>query len=461
MNEKKIESDLVNIEPSFDKEIKKFIKHIESQADIMPLVMNLISTKLVQESKHVDKFIKENNFEEKVNGELNSEIEESGLETKEEDEKTIKLLIPTEKFDEFIKINEDMSATSLAHELLPVNFIVSFVSQYDAYLGGLIKTIFYVKPDMLNNSEKNLQFSELLTFKSIEEAKEFVIEKEVESVLRESHLKQFKWLESKLNMTLRKDLPSFNDFIEITERRNLFVHCNGVVSRQYLDTCKEHNIPGIDKIELGQQLKANPGYFTKCYSVLFEIGVKLGQVLWRKLQPSEIEEADAHLNNVCYQLLIKGHYKLALNLLSFATETLKKHCNQEMVCIFTINKSLAYYLSGKKQDAKRILDEHDWSATNDKFKLANAILIEEFGDAIDIMKSIGNSNKHINKSAYREWPLFNEFRKRDDFKLAYQAIFKEEMVFIEKKPKDLEDILLELRNSKEQAEKEKTAANNV
>lgn len=227
-------------------------------------------------------------------------------------------------------LNEKVEITDLAYNLLPINFVVSFVSQYDAYLGGLIRTMFISKPEFLNSSEKNILFSELIKFESIEEAREFIIEKEVESVLRESHLKQFKWLENKLGITLRKDLPSFSEFIEITERRNLFVHCNGIISRQYLEVCKENDVKNIDKAKLGQKLNANPGYFNKCYMVLFEIGVKLGQVIWRKLQPDDIESADAHLNNVCYQLLIKGHNRLALKLLTFATDTLKKHHDQEM-----------------------------------------------------------------------------------------------------------------------------------
>lgn len=440
--------------PSFAIEIDGFIKHIEAQANIFPLVMNLISTKLEQESKHVDQFIKSNKFQEK-------EAEDNSTDESEKNGKEIKLLIPFEKVKDFIKINEDVSATALAYDLLPVNFIVSFVSQFDAFIGGLIRTMFYVKSEMLNSCEKNILFSELLTFKSIEEAKEYIIEKEVESVIRESHLKQFKWLEGKLNITLRKDLPSFNDFIEITERRNLFVHCNGVVSRQYIENCKENGVENIEKIELGQQLKVDPKYFSKCYSILLEIGVKLGHVLWRKLQPEQIEDADSHLNNICYDLLIKGHYKLALNLLSFATDTLKKHSDQEMICIFTINKALAYYLSGKKEEAKKILVKQDWSATSDKFKLANAILLEDIKVAIELMHSIGNSNKHITKNAYREWPLFKEFRAKEPFKEAYREIFKEDFIYEEKKPKDFDEILIELKKSKEQAEKEKVAINNA
>jgi hypothetical protein len=195
--------------------------------------------------------------------------------------------------------------------------------------------------------------------------------------------------------------------------------------------------------------------------VLFEIGVKLGQVIWRKLQPDDIENADRHLNNVCYQLLIKGHNRLALNLLTFATDTLKKHHDQEMLCILTINKALAHYLSDKKAECEKVIVKHDWSATNDKFKLAIAVLREEYENAIEIMKSIGKSNKHINQDAYRDWPLFRQFRKRDDFKLAYKEIFNEELVYIEPKPKNLEDILIGLKQLRKEAEEEKTAANST
>lgn len=428
---------------NFGQEINDFIKHIESQADIVPLVMGLISTKLIQESRHVDKYIKNNGIK---------EGEKDGEEN---------LLIPNDNLREFLELNDKVETTALAYRLLPLNFVVSFVSQFDAYFGRLIRTIFEVKPELLNSTEKSIQLSSLLEFKDINEAKDFLIEKEVESVLRESHLKQFKWLEGKLSIPLRKDLPSFSDFIEVTERRNLFVHCNGVVSRQYMNTCRENSVKDLDKIKIGQKLNADPGYYQKCYSVLFEIGVKLGQVIWRKLNPSELEDADIHLNNVSYQLLEKGHFRLALNLLTFATDTIKKHHDKEVEYIFTINRALAHYLSNKKEDANKILDNEDWSATSDKFKLAISVLKENYNDAIELMKSIGSNNKHLDKDAYREWPLFSVFRKTDEFKKTYKEIFGEELIYIERKPKNLEDVLEELKKMKEEDKKERTAANQV
>ncbi|MFD2603302.1 hypothetical protein [Flavobacterium suzhouense] len=431
------------IQPNFRAEINTFIKHIEAQADIVPLVMKLLSVKRVQESKHVQKFIKENGL-----------IEEGSLEDEDDNdpensksEKTVKLVIPPEKIKVFLELTDVVETTNLAYSLLPINFVVSFVSQYDSYLGGLIRTMFVAQPELLNYSEKNILFSELIKFTSINEAREFIVEKEVESVLRESHLKQFKWLENKLNIPLRKDLPSFSDFIEVTERRNLFVHCNGIVSRQYLEVCRENGVVNSEKNVIGEKLTAEPDYFSKCYEVLFEIGVKLGHVIWRKLRPDDLLEADVHLNEVCYQLLNKGHYTLAINLLKFATDTLRKHHDQEIVCVFTVNKALAYYLSDNREECTKVLNAHDWSATNDKFKLAIHILRENYESVLDTMRSIGDSNKHITKDSYREWPLFSKLRKRDDFKEVYKDIFKEDFIYLESKPNTLEDILSEMNKS--------------
>ncbi|PVY39886.1 hypothetical protein [Pontibacter virosus] len=434
------EDTTVNIKPSFGNEIDIYIKHLDSLVEIVPLIMELVSIKLVQESRHIDQFLKEQKFNE----------EENSVEGEETN-----ILIPEEELNKFISLTEKLEASEIAYKFLPINFIVSFISQYDAYLGGLIRTIFLVKPELLNSSEKNLTFSELLNFDSIEDAREFVIEKEVESVLRESHLKQFKWLEGKLSMKLREGLPSFKDFMEITERRNLFVHCNGVVSRQYIQSCKENGIENVDNINVGDKLAADPSYFVKCYQILYEIGVKLGHVLWRKLQPNDIENADKHLIDISYQLLLKGHYKLSLNLLNFATDVLKKHHDQETTCIYQINKSLAFYLSGKKAEAIKVIDKHDWSATSDKYKLATVVLKEDYERAGNLMLNIGPSNDHITKSSYREWPLFKEFRKTEIFKDKFHNIFGEEFAYVEPKPKKLTDVLEEIKELKKQLEESK------
>src|SRR5690606_30868436 len=121
------------------------------------------------------------------------------------------------------------------------------------------------------------------SFGSIEAARRHVIEKEVESVLRESHTAQFEWFEKRLNTSLREKLDAWPTFIELTERRNLFVHNDGVVNSQYLAVCRAHNVPVPAETVEGTKLEASYSYHAQAASCLLEIGLKLGQVVWRRL----------------------------------------------------------------------------------------------------------------------------------------------------------------------------------
>lgn len=406
----------------FQKVIKNYIELITAQIDASPLLLKLLVSQTIANVKAVQKFIREHEIKEEKDGDSTT------------------LTIPYALNSRFSQLNSCTHTSILATNLIPCNIVVSLVSLYDAYLGNLIKVMYKTCPDLLNDSNKNFSLSEILQFESIEEAKERVIEKEVDAVLRDSHLAQIQWIETKLKLPLRKDLPAFSDFIEITERRNLFVHTNGEVSRQYIKICKENQVKGIEKIKIGNHLTATPQYIFHCYNTLFEIGVKLGHVIWRKLDKTTRVQADNYLNDICFDLLKQNKYELALVLLKFATEVLKTHANQEIKYIFIINKALAYYLTDDKQACIEVLDKEDWSAFAPKFQLAVAVLHDDYATATSYMKMIKDSAP---KNIYGDWPLFTKFRESDEFKSCYKELYNEDFSYAEIKGVDLEDILHE------------------
>ena len=205
----------------------------------------------------------------------------------------------------------------LALTLVPRSQLVGLVSQFDAYMGGLIRQIFKARPEILDSSEKQLTLSQLVECGTVDAVRELVVDKEVESVLRESHSDQFNWLENKLKLPLRKDLAIWPAFIELTERRNLFVHTDGIVSRQYLEVCRRNSCQIPPDLEVGDTLPLNREYFASAAETVLEIGIKLGQVLWRKLCPNEIEAADENLVVATYTIIAEGRYRLACPLLDF------------------------------------------------------------------------------------------------------------------------------------------------
>lgn len=410
----------------FAKAINKYINLLNSQMETFPLIMNTLVFKLKACYERLNDFIEKNHIEK----------------TENDDSVTIK--VPFEFNKKFIKYNKEIYQSLSAIQLIPKNVVVAFVSIYDSFLSDIIEGIYKLRPELLNTCEKEYSFSDILKFGSIDEIKENIIEKEVESVLRESHSKQFEWLSKKLKVKLTEDLPNYEHFIEITERRNLFVHTNGKVSRQYLSIVPPKN-DNNKEIKLGETLEASPEYVIHCYNVLFEIGVKLGQVIWRKIdEKNSLEEADDLLIDIIYDLLKNKKYNLGINLSEFATKEYIKDYNKASEYVKCVNKSLAYYLNGDKEKCLSIIQSVDWSATDYRYRLAAFVLEEKFDEACELMKSIGSSKDMMN--AYREWPLFTNFRETDVFKNTYKEIYKTEFDYIEVQSLEWEDVIKEAIN---------------
>jgi len=234
-------------------------------------------------------------------------------------------------------------------------------------------------------------------------------------------------MENKFGIVLTKDLPCWSTFIEVMERRNLFVHCNGVVSTQYLTVCSAEGVD-CSKIKVGQELQVGAQYFERAYTTILEVGVKLAHVLWRKLKPDEMPTADANLNRVALDLISDEKYTLAQTLLDFATQ-FKKFGDESVRRTLVLNRAQAYKWGGDEKRAREILQAEDWEASSEKFQLGEAVLKDDFNSAAKFMKRLGRGGSPT-KEDYREWPMFKVFRTTTQFASAYREVFSEPFVEI-------------------------------
>lgn len=390
----------------FDEIIEDFSTHVISISTTLPLVKGFVEiirkNTLAEHNGFLDKY-----------GELSST---------EGEKKSYNL--PPEYISKYIELNNQWKAIDIANLTIPRSYLILLVSQFDIHLGKLIRSMFLSKPEMLNSSQKSMGFADISKFATIEDAKEYIIEKEIESILRQSHTEQFKWLENKLGIPLRKDLNIWADFIELTERRNLLVHNDGIVSNQYIDVCTENGALLNESIKLGTKLTVPPDYFQNSYRVVYEMGTKLGHVMWRKLHPDQSEQADRSLNNLGYKLISNREFSLAIELLRFGANDIKKHASEEMRVMMIVNIAQAQKWSGANDYCLKTLETIDWSALASKFKMAYCVLKDDFNKAAELMITIGISGE-IQKHEYKDWPLFSKFRETDEFKKAYQAVFGE------------------------------------
>lgn len=386
------------------KSIDAFIHNLDALAHSFPVVMKSTFEALQNADKDWLSYMEENA----------TEVEEI--------ESGKRFFLPPEKRQENKAKKKKFEKLKTSSKLLPRNFLVSFVSEYDAFLGQLTRAILKAKPELLNDCERLLTFSELTSFTSLDEAREHILDKEVESLLRNSHHQQFKWLESKFNIPLTKGLKSWPTFIEIMERRNLFVHCDGVISEQYLKNCKDHGVD-INGLNVGDKLVSKPDYLREAYICLYEISVKLSQVLWRKQFPEQCDSADDSLIEITYELLLNEQFETCKRLLDFGVNTIKNHDSEINKRILCINKALVHKFLEEDKLCQNTINSFDWSACSDHFKLAVAVLMDNDNEVYELMRDIGSNNKHMPKVAYLEWPLFKMQREKPEFMKVFHEIF--------------------------------------
>jgi hypothetical protein len=338
------------------------------------------------------------------------------------DKKIKSLSIPIERVTELI---DSLRGAKIGAQALLFSqrgqFLV-LISQWDTFIASILRWIYEVQPEIINNSPRSLTFAELKEFRGIEDAPSRIIEEEVHSVLRNSHGDHFEYIEKKLGLKLRENVAIWRTFVEITQRRHLIAHSGGAVSHQYIKTCSEAGVPDVANIKIGQILKVDQEYFNSACECLLELGIKLGQVLWRKLLPTEIGKAEDHLIKVSLDLIIAEQYSAAINVLEFSLRQPMKFTESRSRLVCTVNLAQAHKWRGDEEECRKILKGEDWSSSSDDFLLVVAVLEERHDDAVRLMRKIG-SKGDVKKVDYDTWPAFRIFRKTQEFIRTYTDIF--------------------------------------
>ncbi|HEY0144456.1 MAG TPA: hypothetical protein VGF48_26465 [Thermoanaerobaculia bacterium] len=309
---------------------------------------------------------------------------------------------------------------------LRTSLLLGLFSAFDAFIGDLVSALFERKPELFKKLNGQVPISEVLEARSIDDLRREILADEVESLRRKSYVDQFDALEKLFDVTL----TAFNRwpaFVELSQRRNLYAHCNGLISDQYVAICRKYDAPMPPDARVGKRLPLDRAYMENATRLIAEIALKLGQTLWRKTLPSELGLADQHLNRVALEALQFGEWSWASIIGEFALGQ-KKWSEEQARRIAVVNQAIALKFGGSNQAAVTLLDSFDWSASLPEFKLANAVLREQFDLAAEVMLRIGDNGELVEQSAYLDWPLFRDFRGTRQFAAAYESIYGEPFV---------------------------------
>lgn len=328
------------------------------------------------------------------------------------------------EFTDTIRRLEELSRQR-STEVLARSLFTQLFAEFDSYIGQLLKIIYLKNDQLLKGISREISLTDLLDYEDLNAVKLSMLEKEIETFRRDSYIEQFSNLEKKFNLPLKK-FKEWPDFVELSQRRNILTHNGGVISDQYLIVCEKEGYRFNKKPQLGETLDVTYDYFLNASRLLSKVGLMLAYTLWLKIFPKEADDIHESMNNTIFKCLKHNRWIFVADLEDFVLSApMRKDISEIKLRIRIINAAIGLKFSGNDEDAVRLLNSVDWSASYRDFKLAIAVLHERYIEATDIMRSIGRNGELIDQSSYHTWPLFTKFREIPEFYDAYFQIYDE------------------------------------
>lgn len=297
-------------------------------------------------------------------------------------------------------------------------------SIWDAFTGELLSALYRLKPELYSKFQKSVPFELVMQADSIEVIKTRILEDDIENFRRDSYIEQFKSLEKRFGFETLRKFKLWEIFVEFSQKRNIVMHCNGVVSEQYISICKSVGIKESDLPKVGDKVELSTADVVFSNYVMCVTGIMLAHTIWNKVFPKNRTEVDDSLSDICFELLCdeKWHHSVAVG--EFITNNLVAK-NDATSKINIINLAIGYEALGKEKQLTKALKAVDWSLLTLDFRLAEAVLLGDFSTAAKLMKKIGVEGDFVKRQSYHEWPLFHKFREDSEFILAYKDVYKE------------------------------------
>lgn len=332
--------------------------------------------------------------------------------------------IHLKKYDKVLDLNTGMSL--LEEEVYKFKWavetpIINLITLYEGFIRLLISTDFaegnwsQIKDEKLSLLEiKNLGYEE-------KRIQNFIIESYCDRKLYGDN-KRIRNVISALEIDCRDCSELIEDFDEIYFRRNMYVHSIERLTTDYLSLPKRI----LDEwAKEGNKLQVLPKYFEHAFLTLKKI---ILMILIKKCLFKEKNESDlCTLSDIIYDTYyLNKKYDVAC----FAYRQLKNlnWINDMQRYIYYIN----YMVCLKYTDIGKLnMELEKWNTMTDShiFKLAKKLIQEDYTNINNLIKDIylednefyklSNEEKtlHLIRCNIEEWPLFDEYRKTEYYKV--------------------------------------------
>jgi hypothetical protein len=349
-----------------------------------------------------------------------------------------------EKLEKIRKFNEDFSHGSITYELgneskgnfrvsfndeiiakrferitnkvlvnikqIPMIFtssLISMVTYFELLVAKLIQERLMAHPEAMNIKQKTLTISQIEEIGSLEEAKNFLVEQEVNDLMHEGLKSWMEYFSNKMKINLGNLKDNIEEVNEVFSRRHLFVHNGGVVNNIYLTrVSKEYR----GSLSVGDQITVNMEYFSNALKLFKKFGILLGLETWKR-NTKDSKERDGFILNYVYELLIEDNWDLAASLCQFVMSDTNVTSSNRWVA--QINYWLSQKRSGKFDSVVEEITDADLSALSAEYQLCRYALLHKVDSFFHLLEHAYPNPIGIQQ--LEEWPVFRDIRETPEY----------------------------------------------
>ena len=207
-----------------------------------------------------------------------------------------------------------------------------------------------------------------------------------------------------LGVELGPASEQLDELLEITQRRNLLVHNDGVIDSSFMK-----NIPERYRQEKnwkpGQMLLVSTQYLFRAFDVICLFGCILHQNAWRKWAGTNLRKANRKLVDIIYMALKQKRYALVCQVADYSARI---HLPRKTVQLVKINQAIAFRETENELRLQETIAELNRLDPGYSVQVSISVLRQDY-KTTQFLLTRAAFKKQL-KYLSKEWPLFEPIR---------------------------------------------------
>lgn len=284
------------------------------------------------------------------------------------------------------------------------NTLVMLITRFEEFIANFLSELYELYPHKYLDKQQ-ITFSEIENI-GIDEIKEKIIEREIDTVMRESYSEWFKIFESH-KMNFSSCQAEMENLKEIYARRNIVVHNSGRVNETYIK-----NIPNTPHA-INERLLIDDKYLNQSFNTIKIIVITILIEAVKFIKEDKVKYL-IDIFDATYDELKDGNYYLSSNIFALLMHNPNLDAGTQTM------SQINYWIAEKERNGiakiKKDIEQFDVSALDSVYSLAKALLLDRNDEATTIFENL-YQKREIPFYVVEEWPLFKNYRKSEQYVL--------------------------------------------